>query len=120
MIGNSALREIISSYPFRPVARSDLIFSVFGVFALVLRIVIIVQSAFHDFHRLFSVFELRPFVLTSYDDTRWQVSHSYARFGFVDVLSARAARTISINLEILFVDVYFNVDRFGKHGYGNG
>ena len=116
MVGDSSLREVIRSYSFRAVARADLIFSIFRVFVAILRVIKIVKPALHNFHCFFPVFELGSFVLTSYYYAGRQMSHSDARFRFIHVLPARTARTISVDFQIFFVYIDFDVNRLGQNG----
>ena len=65
---------------------------------------------------------LPAFVLTFNNRTRRDVGDSYCTFGFVDVLTACAARTVCVYLQIGRVDFNINLFRFGKNGnrYGLG
>ena len=46
--------------------------------------------------------------------------HTNTRFGLVDVLPARSARTEGIYFKVFFVDIHFYVFGFGKHRHRNG
>ena len=67
------------------------------------------QLVFKHTHCLFFVLNLRALVLTGDDYTRRQVGYSYRRFGLVDVLTARAARTIRVHLDFFGADFYIAV-----------
>ena len=59
------------------------------------------------FECFFLVLVLASLVLTVNHGARRNVNYSYSRFGLVDVLTARAARTVGLDDEVVLV--YFNV-----------
>ena len=81
---------------------------------------VIVKASLQDFHGLLVVFDLASFVLANDHDACRKVGYPYGRLGFVDVLTACAARTESVDFEILFVYLNFNVLCLRKHGHRCG
>ena len=45
--------------------------------------------------------------------------HAYCAFRLVDVLTACAATSIGIHFDVVFVEIHFNVLRFGEHRNGD-
>ena len=52
---------------------------------------------------------LRPLVLTLNHNTRRSVRNAHRRVGGVDMLAAGSSRTISVNPQILLVNLHFDI-----------
>ena len=70
MIGDAALREIISADTLAPVPRSHETAAVFRPFSFASAVIVVVQSRTQDFERPLLIFQLRTLVLTGDDDSR--------------------------------------------------
>ena len=69
-------------------------------------------------HRLGFVLVLAFFVLALHDDARGQVRDADGAFGFVDLLTARAAGPHRVDLQVFVADVDFDLGHFGQDGDG--
>ena len=107
MVGNASLREVVSSYALGAVARSDLTSSVGRYLFVLFRLHFFVNARTQYFECFFLVLVLASLVLTVNHGACRNVNYSYRRFGLVDVLTARAARTVGLDDEVVLV--YFNV-----------
>ena len=115
MIGNTVLRIIICPYPLRSVARTYKA-APLGRFTLVLLpLVHIVKARLQHAHRLLLVLRLRFLVLALHDEPRRYMRYAYRALRFVDVLSARAARTVCVYAQILLIYFYLDILGLGKH-----
>ena len=116
MIGDPSLREVVSANPLGAVAAADLAFagrSLGGVALFGLRRE---QSRRQQGERPRAVLVLRALVLALDDDAARQVRDADRRVGLVDVLAARARRTIGVDAQVRGIhrDVVDLVE-FGQH-----
>ena len=120
MIGYPPLRKVVGADALVAVAGADLGTAIRrdgrGLFLLFL----LQQAGTQHPHRLVFVFELAALILAFHHHAGGQVGDADGGFGFVDVLSARAAGTKGVNLQIGGIDVHIHLVRFGQHRHRGG
>ena len=120
MIGHAPLREIVRADAFGPVAGPDHGLARFGLGPMRFGTAKIVKPGAQHLHRLGPVLVLAPLVLLLHDEAGRQMGNANRGIGRVDVLPARAARPVDVDLQIVVVDLDIDFARFGKHGDGRG
>src|SRR5262249_55988016 len=115
VIGDPVLREVVGPDLFGAVARADLRLAA-GGFARDLALALGLEDArAQDLHRLRAILDLRALVLAGDDHAGRQVRDAHGRVGGVDVLAARAARAVGVDLEVLLVDLDVDLLGLGQH-----
>ena len=117
MVRNPALREVICAYALAAVARTYLALALVRLGLRRLALVKLQQPAFEHAHGLVAVLMLAALVLALHHKPRRYVRNPYCAFGFVNVLSARAAASVCVYLQI--VGVYFNLHVLRLRQYRN-
>src|SRR5712691_7327902 len=94
-----------------------------GCLLFALLLLPLIEASLEQLHRDLAVLNLRAFILAGHDNARRDMAHAHRRVGLVDVLSARARRTIGIDFNIFgangnldsVLDVGHDLD-LGKRG----
>ncbi len=73
-----------------------------------------IEPGLEHLHRRCPVFVLAALVLALHDNARWFVQNPHRRACLVDVLAARAACAVKINLQVFLF--YLNINVFLKLG----
>ena len=118
VIGDAALRKIISADALGPVARADLPAPLGRALGVELCALLVIELGPQHRHRLGAVLVLRAFLLHENHDAARHVGDADRGFGFVDVLAAGALRAHGVDLEVGIVDVDVDVFHLGQHGNG--
>ena len=118
MVGQTALWIVVGPDALGAVARTDLAFTLGGVFGVLLIFLRLKQAGAHDGERLGPVFDLRAFVGAVDGDTSRLVHHHDSGVGRVDMLPPCPAGTHSRDFKVVRVDL--DIDFFGFGEYGDG
>src|SRR5690606_13153778 len=122
-VGDAALREVVGADLGRAVARAHLRLARGGLLGLGLGEAGVEQLGAQQVHGLGAVLVLAALVLAGHHDAARKVRDAHGRIGLVDVLAARAAGAVGVDLEVLVADrdvVHFVGDGHDDDGGGGG
>src|SRR5437764_7039197 len=116
VIGDTALRKVISADALRPVAGADLAVAIGGARGLARLTLALIKASAQHFKRLGLVLVLRLLVLLAHHDAGRKMRDPHGAIGGVDGLSARTARAEHVYAQVLLVDPDVDLLRLGQHG----
>ena len=119
VIGDAALRKVISADALRAVARSDLGLARLAAGAVGLFALGLVETRAQDLHGELAVLMLR-FFSGDNDNAGWDMRDADGGIGFVDVLAAGTGGAHGIDANVLRTDIDVDVLGFGENSDGGG
>src|SRR5215204_5554879 len=111
VVGHTVLREVVRPNLLRALARPDLRTARRCELGLLLLALVLVEPRSKHAHRLRLVLELRLLVLHRDDGAGGNVRDAHGGVGRVHALAARPGRAVDVDLQVVLVDLHF--DLFG-------
>ena len=120
VVGEAVLGEVVGADFFAAVAGAYLLFAVFGLELVDAFGFYFVETGAEDSHALFSIFDLRFFVLAGDDSVGGDVRDADGGVGGVDGLAARAGGAEGVDAEVFGFDLDVDFFGFGEDGDSDG